>query len=290
MVLLKFVYPFLAILFVIIFSKNVAVAFSGNESLGTSNYPPLYVTLTGNPTTNVLPGFGILDPDSFVIETGRMTAIESNNSYSAFGITRNSSGEYWTSAANAIIQFDPISGKVIKSYVRVGEPFLNIVFDSSDRLLGWSNSNGYLYEITLRNTSYTETPLFYIGLYAGGLTEMEFSSEGILFGVDQRNKRIITIDLQDRNLSTVVNLSWGSYIGLAIAPDDTLFITNSITNTLLQFDKFGRELNRQTYVTSSPIMGLEFAQLDSPIPEPSTLFLIGAGLVSVSILTRKIKK
>jgi len=259
---LKVMYLMVAVNITLMVVTGDYKAFATTEAQGYINYPPLYVTLNGDYAQNLMPGFGIIDSDGIVHELKRMTIFDTNNSYSSFGITRNSFGDYWTSTGNALIQFDPNTGNVIRSYPRTdmtGEAFLNVVFDLSDRLIGWSNSNGYLYDIVLGSTSYTETLLVYVGLNAGGLTEMAFSGDGTLFGLDTKNKRLITINIDNGSLSTVVNLPFGSYVGLAFAPDNTLFISDSLTNTLIHLDKSGNELNRQAYVSTSKIMGLEFA-------------------------------
>ena len=116
---------------------------------------------------------------------------------------------------------------------------------------------------------------------AGGLTEMEFSNDGTLYGIDNQNKRIISIDLKSETVITVAGLPWGSYCGLAIAPDDTLFISDSISRSIIQYDKFGNKLNMFNYMSINPVLGLEFAPSNVPIPEPSSLLLCGIGIGAI---------
>jgi hypothetical protein len=251
-----------------------------------ANYPSLFATLNGNSQTNLFPGFGIVQEDGAVIETSRMRMVESQNSFSAFGITRNSLGDYWTSTGNTLLQFDPVTGNVLRSLSKpfvFTEPFLNLVFDSSDRLIGWSNNNGFLYEISLGANSYTETQLVFVGLHAGGLTEMAFASDGTLYGIDNRNKRLITIDLTTGARNTVAQFGFGDYIGLAFAPDETLFTTNSLGRQLIQLDRQGNELSRVAYLADTPILGLEFAN----VPEPSSLTIWGVGVLGMGLFVRR---
>ena len=60
-------------------------------------YPRLYATINGNVGLGLYPGLGIIESNGSVNELNRMTRAESQNSYSAFGITKNSNGDYWTS-------------------------------------------------------------------------------------------------------------------------------------------------------------------------------------------------
>ena len=157
------------------------------KATSLTDLPVLFVTLNGDINAVIFPGFGRFNPDGTVTEFNRLTQEESGNSFSAFGITKNSSNEFWTSSGNKLIQFDPMTGNVLKSFDRVDQAFLNLVFAPDDTLLGWSNGNGFLYEIQLGNVTYTETQLVHVGLDAGGLTEMAFHPDGTLFGVDTRN-------------------------------------------------------------------------------------------------------
>jgi len=249
-------------------------------------YPDLYVTLNGVIGENIYPGFGILDPNCIVSETNRLTQTEAGNSFSAFGITANSNGDYWTSSAHKLIRFDPLTGAVLQSFDRVEEAFLHLVFTPSDTLLGWSNGNGYLYEIIFNGNSYTEVPLSYVGLDSGGITEMAFSGNGDLFGIDNMYKRIITIDQNTGNITTIKQLPGGSYIGLAFAPDNTFFTTNSWNDSIIQFDTSGNTLWSGAYTSPTHIMGLEFA----PIPIPGAVWLFSSGLIGIVVVRRKCRK
>ena len=261
--------------------------------LSRSTFPNLYATLNGDPGGNLFPSLGIVKNDGVVSETGRMTIQEANNSFSAFGITRNSRGDYWTSTGSALVQFDPLLGNVLRSLSKPSvftEPFLHLAFNSSDRLFGWSNSNGFLYEITLEANSYTETQLVFVGLHSGGLTEMAFASDGTLYGIDNRNKRLITVDLSTGTRSTVAQFGFGDFIGLAFAPDETLFTTNSVGRQLIQLDRQGNELGRGSYRSDSPIMGLEFDTKLPAVPEPASIAIWGFGFCSLALLARRLKK
>ena len=237
----------------------ILLVFVGTANATLAQFPDLYVTLNGDISANIYPGFGILEISGIVSEINRLSQTESGNSFSAFGITTNSNGDYWTSSANKLIRFDPLTGAVLQSFDRVSEAFLHLVFTPSGTLLGWSNGNGYLYEIIFNGNSYSEIPLSYVGLNAGGLTEMAFSANGDLFGIDNMHKRIITIDQNTGNITTIKQLPWGSYVGLAFAPDNTLFTTNSLNNAIFQFDTSGSTIWSGTYTSPTPIMGLEFA-------------------------------
>jgi hypothetical protein len=227
-----------------------------------SHHPRLYVTLSGSVENDIWGGFGRLSPKGEVIETGRI--IETGDfspagDYSPFGITRAPDGTYWTSTASHLFRFNPKNGRIEQVYARVEQPFLNIVFAPDGRLLGWSNADGYLYEISLQDDTYTEMPLAYVGLAAGGLTEMAFAPNGVLYGADTRNKRIVTIDPVLGTVNTVVQLPWESYVGLAFAPDGTMFTSAGISRRLLQFDVNGVQLWEGGYLSYTPIIGLEFA-------------------------------
>ena len=270
----------------------ILAATAGQAQAGPilANYPTLFATLNGNSGTYLFPGFGIVEHDGAVIETSRMTMPEAQNSFSAFGITRNSLGEYWTSTGNALIQFDPVSGNVLRSLSKPSvftEPFLNLVFDLSDRLIGWSNSNGFLYEISLDVNSYTETQLAFVGLHAGGLTEMAFAPDGTLYGIDNRFKRLITIDVTTGARTTVAQFGFGDYLGLALAPDGTLFTSNSLTREIIQLDLQGSELSSVAYLAETPIMGLDFGSDPAPVPEPSSIAMFGIGALGLIFARRK---
>ena len=225
------------------------------------NYlPDLFVTLNRDFQTSIFGGFGTISPNGNVAEIYRMTQTEAGNSYSPFGITVNSSGEYWTSNVSRLIRFDPITGVIIQSFTKINHPFLHLVFAPDDRLIGWSNNDGFLYEIFLEENTYIEIPLVFIGLHSGGLTEMAYSPNGELFGIDNRNKRLIQIDTESGVLTTIRQFSFGSFLGLVVAPNGTIFTTDSISRTIFQLDTSGNELWRASYSSDSPITGLEFSR------------------------------
>jgi DNA-binding beta-propeller fold protein YncE len=106
--------------------------------------------------------------------------------------------------------------------------------------------------------SYTETQLVFVGLNAGGLTGLAFAPDGTLWGTDNRNKRLLTIDVDTGALTTIAQLPWGSYIGLAFSPNGTIFTTDDITDSILQFAVNGNKLWEGPYVSDTPILGIEF--------------------------------
>lgn len=271
------------------FSIALAIAlYTTNVYAIPTSLPDLYATVNGDFAVNIRPGTGLVTTNGAVTNVSRMTVNESGNSWSAFGVTTNSKGEYWTSSGDRLIQFHPKTGSVLQSLERVDQPFLHLVFEPDGSLLGWSNSNGYLYDIELIGSTYTERQRSFVGLNAGGLTEMAFSPDGILFGINNRDKRLITIDPDSGLTTTIWEFGVGSYIGLAFTTDGSLFTTDSLTRSIIQLDKTGNELWRGLYDSDTPIMGLEFGL--AFISEPFNLTLIGLGLASTGYYRRRRSK
>jgi sugar lactone lactonase YvrE len=221
-------------------------------------FPAPFLTLNGSQADGIEPALANLKRDGRVYRSRSFDPAETGNAVSVFGVTRNSLGEFWTSSQARLIQFDPKSRKVLRSLPRSGEPFLVIAFAPDDRLIGWSNSNGYLYEIELLEDSYTETQLVFVGQNTGGLTGLAFAADGTLWGVVNRvPRRLVTIDPSTGSLTTLAPLPSGG-IGIAFAPDGTIFTTSSLVRSITQFATDGTVLWTGAYDAPTPILGIEF--------------------------------
>jgi hypothetical protein len=223
------------------------------------------VVLNGSQPDNILPGVGVLSNSGRVIKEKRFTQSDVGNSWSVFGITQNSLGDVWTSSEEKLIQLDAKTLRVVRTLPRgtvEPPPFFMTFIPVNDRLIGWSRVDGYLYQILPHSTFYLHTRLGFVGMHPNGLTGMAFvidhTIEGTLHGVDNINDRLIKMDINTGEITVIAQLPPGDYVGMALAPNGTLFIANTQTRTLLQVDTSGNKLSETAYTSSTPITGITF--------------------------------
>jgi hypothetical protein len=153
------------------------------------------------------------------------------------------------------IAFDPVSGVLYgNTTIGFGAPF-----DALYSIDPTTGDTTFIGRITFDN-------VFALG----------FDQLGNLFGVADASDELISISLASGNGTFIANMQVGALFDIASRPEDNaMFAVDTTTNSLYTLDVTNGALTGiGDYGAPLNLVGLAF----SPIPEPGTLLLLGAGV------------
>lgn len=210
-----------------------------------------------------------------------------SSSMSALGLA-TSGGRLYTfdQVADVIREIDPATGSTVTTHDvglgnLIGEGGLAMMGNGTGFLVTGNGVTGNLYSFNVNtNTSSLIGPtLSFDGL--------EFIG-GVLYGINQVNGALYTVN-QGTGQTTLVGpgiTPAGSLSGLAARSDGTLFGLQNGT-TLYSIDAATGIATSIGATGFNDIAGLTFFDDQEPIPEPSTIALLGAGLAAMALVHRR---
>ena len=232
-----------------------------------SQLPPLVVTVDGSSSGSGFfgPGIGQVLSDGTVIVRRRLNETASGGVPLAFSISENpppaEGRAFWSITAEGLIEFDQLTSEILFLLTSPpsGKRFLSIAFDSDGSLFGFSDIDSSIYQLIPEGSSWFELMQFRIGGDDGRqITGMTFALDGTLYVVDDLLDQLLRVNTATGELTLLTQFATGNVLGLALAPDGTLFTSLSNSRELIQLDTDGNVLWRGPYFSSNPIHGMEF--------------------------------
>ncbi|WP_045222701.1 PEP-CTERM sorting domain-containing protein [Desulfonatronum thioautotrophicum] len=240
------------------------------------------------------------------------TGIGFNNIADLTSDTRLSSARLWGNSIiqdnivpdkfdSTLVEIDPLTG-FFKSSIAMDQPIVSLAFDVNTGVLYGNTSVGFgapfetLYSIDPSDGSTTE-----IGrITFNNVFALAFDNSGTLYGVSDSTNKLISIDLVTGNGQDIATIASPGPSGLfaydiASHPiDDVMFLVDSGTRSLYTLDTtngtlglVGQYSPLGSGVFPNNLVGLAFMPDLAPIPEPSTLLLLGMGLLGLMGLSRR---
>ncbi len=170
------------------------------------------------------------------------------------------------------------------TYIGKTGKFINgLAFDSSGNLYG--SGNIYLYTIDLSNGSATEVAK--TGYNSSG--DIAFDKNGNIYmtankGWQEKSDRLIYYDFTSKDAKEIGKIGYKAVYGIGFV-DDTLYGFTLGQETI----KIDINTGEGTFVAKNGISAFG-ADTVAPVPEPSTILLMGVGLGCIGLFGRKAKK
>jgi PEP-CTERM motif len=208
----------------------------------------------------------------------------------SFGLGTRSGKLYtYDQFSDEILELDPSTADTINSIdigvAAVGEGGLAFRSDG----IGFMSQSGqdtlWSFDITVPSS----TQITSLGGLDPSMDGLDFSPSDVLYGIAQTSNILYTID-QTTGATTFIGdpgISDLDFLaGLAFRSDGVLFA--ELNDSLYTINPSNGQATLIGLIGFDNLSGLSFVQ--SPIPEPSTFLLLGAGLAGVGLLRRRFKK